>query len=89
MTKPDNDAIDIYPQTVPVEAFAELTAGLEYALNELISDIALAATYTGDDAIIHAIKLTASAHTLQHYLFTHLDKLVGQKKMETYARNSN
>jgi hypothetical protein len=74
---------------VPVETFAELTAGLEYALNELISDIALAATYTGDDAIIHAIKLTASAHTLQHYLFIHLDKLVGQKKMETYAKNSN
>jgi hypothetical protein len=89
MTEPINDTIDIYPQTVPVEAFAEATAGVEYALNELISDIALAATYTGDDAIVHAIRLTASAHTLQHHLFIHLDKLVGQKKMKAYEQNTN
>lgn len=89
MSENHNDPIDIYPQAVPVEAFAESTAGLEYALNDLISDIVLAATYTGDDAIIHAIKLTASAHTLQHYLFIHLDRLVGQQKMKAYEQNTN
>ncbi len=69
--------------------FGAAAGGIEYELTELISDIHLAADYSGSDAIIHAIKLTAGANLLQSYLFAHLDELIHQKKMKDYEQETN
>ena len=71
MTKTDNDTLRIQSPIVPAQVFGDAACGIEYELTELISDIHLAADYSGDDAIVHAIKLTAGANILQSYLFAH------------------
>jgi hypothetical protein len=89
MTETNNDPIDSKLPFVPVGVFMEASSGIEFALSELISEIALAATYTGDDAIVHAVEIIATTHTLQSYLFAHFDELIREKKMKTYAENPN
>jgi hypothetical protein len=89
MTKPDNDPIDKEPPFVPVGVFMEAASGIEFALSELIDEIALAATYTGDDAIVYAVEIIATTHTLQSYLFAHFDELIREKKMKTHAEQAD
>jgi hypothetical protein len=89
MTEPINETIYIQAPTVPVEVFKQAAAGIEFILTELISEIALADTYTDDDAIIHAVAILSTTHTLQSYLFNHFDELVREKKMKTYEQNPN
>ncbi|WP_373539717.1 hypothetical protein [Chamaesiphon sp.] len=89
MTQSDNDTLEIQSPIVPYEAFGHAANGIEYELTDLITQIHLAADYTGDDAIIHAVQLTGTAHTLQTYLFAHLDELIHQKKMKDYEQKTN
>jgi hypothetical protein len=89
MTKTNNHAIDKELPFVPVGVFMEAASGIEFALSELIDEIAFAATYTGDDAIVHAVEIIATAHELQSYLFAHFDELIREKKMRTYAENTD
>jgi|GEM_PF-4072585 len=89
MTKPDNDMLEIQSPIVPHEVFGAASCGIEYELTELISDIHLAADYTGDDAIIYAVGLTARTNTLQTYLFAHVDELIHKKKMKDYEQKPN
>ena len=84
MTQSGNDTLEIQSPIAPESVFGELTERMEYELTELISEIYHSADYTGDGAIQHAIYLTARAHTLQTYLFAHLDNLIHQKKMKDY-----
>jgi hypothetical protein len=64
MTESNNDTLKIQSPIVPSEVFGHATAGIEYELSELITDINLAADYTGDDAIIYAVGLAARANKL-------------------------
>jgi hypothetical protein len=89
MTQSDNDTLEIQRPTVPVGAFKQAASGIEFALTELITEIALADTYTGDDAIVHAVEILNTTHTLQAYLFHHVDLLVEVKKLKTYEQNPN
>ena len=84
MTKNHSDILEIKSPIAPVSVFGDKAEGLEYELTELIGQIHYATDYTGDEAIQHAIYLTARAHTMQTYLFAHLDELIHQKKMKDY-----
>jgi hypothetical protein len=75
-----NDQIEIQRPHVPVEVFRSSATAIEYTLTELITDIALADTYVGDDAINHIVGLLSTAHTLQEYLFVTYDELLKVKK---------
>jgi hypothetical protein len=79
MTQP-NDQIEIQRPHVPVEVFGQAADGIEYTLTNLITDIALADTYLGDDAINHIVGLIATAHSLQEYLFVTYDHFIQVKK---------
>lgn len=89
MNEPNHDTLNIQSPIVPYEVFRSTACGIEYELTELISDIHASADYSGDDAIFHAIKLTAGANLLQSYLFAHLDELIHQKKMKDYEQKTN
>jgi hypothetical protein len=89
MAKTDNDPIEVQTPVVPTEVFGHAAMGIEFALTELLKDIALADTYTGDDAIVYAVGLLGTTHTLQTYLFGHFDELIHKKKLETYAENTD
>jgi hypothetical protein len=89
MTKPDNDSISTRGSRVPVAAFGQHANRIEYVLAELIEDSKLADSYQGDDALEHAISLLATTHTLQTYLFAHMDDLIRIKKLKAYEQNTN
>jgi hypothetical protein len=89
MTQPATDQIEIQLPNIPVEVFGHTATAIEYTLTELLSDIALADTYVGDDAINHIVGLLATAHTLQEYLFVAYDQLIQTKKLGMYGRKSN
>jgi hypothetical protein len=89
MTKTNNDQIEIQRPHVPVEVFGHVADEIEYRLTELITDIALADTYTGDDAINHIIGLIATAHGLQEYLFVTYDHLIAVKKFGISTNKPN
>jgi predicted metal-dependent phosphoesterase TrpH len=89
MTKPDYGPNDTRGSRVPVAAFGQHANRIEYALAELIEDIKLADSYQGDDAIVYAVGLLGTTHTLQSYLFSHFDELIREKKMKAYAEQAD
>jgi hypothetical protein len=89
MIEPNLDDLDPYKEMVPSAVFGDAAQGIECELIELLTDIRLAGGYPGDDGIVHAIRLTARANTLQTYLFVHLDLLLHAKKMRTYAQDTD
>jgi hypothetical protein len=78
------DPLNIHSPLAPLSVFGDATEAIEYELTELITDIHLAGDYTGEEAIVHAIGLTARCNQLQSYLFCHLDELIRTKKMAHY-----
>jgi hypothetical protein len=82
---PTDDIINICPSIAPLSVFGDATEAIEYELTELITAINFATDYTGDEAIEHAIGLTARCNQLQGYLYCHLDELIRAKAMAKYV----
>jgi hypothetical protein len=77
--------VKINSPIAPKSVFGHAAEDIEYELTELITDIHLAGDYTGDEAIEHAIALTARCNQLQTYIYIHLDELIRAKAMAHYA----